>query len=1034
MSTVRGTDEVDATTRNVAPRPDDVATLVPGTAARVPGSHEATQPGLDSQASMPGDPSASQSEILQVGRTIGHFVIQRLLGAGAMGVVVLAHDHELDRPVAIKLLRGDDHGVAHARLLREAQSVARVSHPNVVAVHQVGTIREQVYLVMEYVDGGTLREWVAAATRSCPQVLEVYRQAGRGLAAAHAAGLVHRDFKPDNVLIGTDGRVRVSDFGLVGVVAESVTTLPSLSDSTSNRLTRTGSILGTPAYMAPEQYGGGLVDARSDQFAFCVSLFEALHGARPYAGDTLAELLRSIEAERIRMPAKEAGVPAWVSAALLRGLRAAPEQRHASMDALLSALEAPRPSSLRRPVIAGVAALAIAATATTIVALQRSDEPTSAAAIATPPSCPDPAEAPGDPWAEPRREQVRDALTKTGHRAAADVFTAIDAELAARRDEWRAELDDACQATVIRGEQTQAIRQLRERCLAAVRDETDVFAELLGGSDERLVDGAISSATLLTPASTCRDIEALQSAPAPTEAQLTELAPLRRELTRARVLLLAGRHHDVIALGRELEPQLRKVGFAADHAAALLVLARAEMQTGEFASAETHLREAITLAAKGRAHATEAIATATLMYVVATGLGRPQEALGMISAGQAAAERSGDPRALSYFQAAAGTMWLIAGKIEDAERASDEAIAVLEKLPRPPPDELGMAYSNRAGIKLRRQDVAGAIADHTHGLEIIERGLGKRHPFYGALAMSLGRMLEQAGDPEGARARARDALVSWEAAFGRDHTSCALALLDVARNDMKLQRWDEAREALDDAIGRHERSPDGAADMRSRIDLIDNRAFVDYQTGRWSDAYAGYERARALVVSSSGPDDPRVASYDRALASVRVAEARYTDALPLLERAEAALVKQYGPTHAAVAEAIGLLAEVELAAHRCDRALVHFRSAIKQRNELEQAPDAGLAKLLIGMAACETDAGDTTSASERLDQAEPLLAEHPEPSQSARLASVRAELAWRAGDRDAARAFAERARDGYAELGPPYALDRSRVVEWLARH
>ena len=1026
---MRGEGDDTLHSRAATPRPDDVATLIPGRAAPV--STDTTMPGVDSEASVPGDPSASHSELLQAGRTIGHFVIQRLLGAGAMGVVVLAHDHELDRPVAIKLLRSDDRGVAQARLLREAQSVARVSHPNVVAVHQVGMFAEQVYLVMEFVDGGTLREWSAAREREWSQVLEVYRQAGRGLAAAHAAGLVHRDFKPDNVLIGRDGRVRVSDFGLVGVAAEaSVTTMPSLSDSRDSKLTRTGSILGTPAYMAPEQYGGGTVDARSDQFAFCVSLYEALHGVRPFAGESLAELLRSIEAEAVRPPAR--AVPPWLSDALRKGLRATPSERHASVDALLTALEPPvKRTGVRVAIAAGAAALTIAGIATTAYVL-RDPEPTNAAAIAA--TCPDPADAPGDPWSDERREDVRAALTKTGHRAAADVFAAIDAELAARRDEWRAELDDACQAQVIRGEQTPAIRQLRERCIAAVRDEADVFAELLAGGDERLVDGAVSSATLLTPASTCHDVEALQAAPAPTEAQLADLRPLRRELTRAEVLLLAGRHHDVIALGRELEPELRRIGFAADHAAGLLVLARAEMQTGEFASAETHLRESIALAAKGRAHSTEAIGTATLMYVVATGLGRPQEALGMIAAGQAAAERSGDPRARSYFEAAAGTMWLISGKIDDAMRASDEAIAVLESLPRPPPDELGMAYSNRAGIKLRKNDTKGAIADHTHGLEIIERGLGKRHPFYGALAMSLGRMLKQAGDPEGARARARDALESWEAAFGRDHTSCALALLDIAQDEMALQDWNAARVALDDALARHERSADGAGDLRSRVDLIDNRAFVDYQTGRFTDAYAGYERARTLVISSSGEDDPRVAGYDRALASVRISEARYDDALPLLERARAALVKQHGPTHVAVADAVGLLAEVELAARRCDQALVHFRGAIKQRNELEVPPDAGLARLLVGMAACEVESGDAASASERLDQAEPLLAADPDPAQSARIASVRAELAWRAGDREAARASAIRARDGYAELGAPYELDRGRVAAWLEAH
>src|SRR5690606_13586850 len=220
------------------------------------------------------------------------FTVLKRLGAGGMGVVYAAYDTELDRKVAIKLLRGvDEEGVHITRLRREAQALAKAAHRTVVHVYEVGDFRKQVFIAMEFVDGVTPRDGAPSEEFDpVAQVVEKFIEAGRGLAAAHAAGLIHRDFKPDNVLVGNDGRVRVLDFGLArGVDQGQVdpelscgeSTLeqgPELLESTDSSLlaplTRTGAILGTPAYMAPEQHLGNRADARSDQFAFCVALWE----------------------------------------------------------------------------------------------------------------------------------------------------------------------------------------------------------------------------------------------------------------------------------------------------------------------------------------------------------------------------------------------------------------------------------------------------------------------------------------------------------------------------------------------------------------------------------------------------------------------------------------------------------------------------------------------------------------------------------------------------------------------------------------
>jgi serine/threonine protein kinase/WD40 repeat protein len=317
---------------------------------------------------------------------IGRFVVIKRIGEGGMGMVYAAYDDALDRKVAVKLLhpRGSEAGNdARTRLIREAQALARLSHPSVIHVYEVDTWQDQVYVAMEFVDGGTLGQWQRQEGRGWREVLEAYVAAGRGLAAAHAAGIVHRDFKAANVLVRRDGAVRVVDFGLARqeleasassrpAELETSTPIPSLSagdalsgsrpgdrsparpdalaSGRSHRtsaaseglsdapLTRTGVIMGTPAYMAPEQHLGQRADARSDQFSYCVSLFEALYGFRPFPGENLSALRRNVLAGRIEPPPRYTDIPPRIFRALQRGLAVDPHDRHPSMEALLDEL------------------------------------------------------------------------------------------------------------------------------------------------------------------------------------------------------------------------------------------------------------------------------------------------------------------------------------------------------------------------------------------------------------------------------------------------------------------------------------------------------------------------------------------------------------------------------------------------------------------------------------------------------------------------------------------------------------------------
>jgi serine/threonine-protein kinase len=277
------------------------------------------------------------------GQSIGRYVIERPLGDGAMGVVYAGVDPVLGRRVAIKVIRPELAGMGggeepRARLLREARAMAALAHPHVVPVHDAGIVGDEVFLAMELVQGVTLAEWLRQGPRDPRDVLAVFRDAALGLAAAHEAGVVHRDFKPANVLVGPDGRAKVTDFGLARADRPAVLA-PGVGPFEVVR-TAPGALVGTPAYMAPEQLFLRPVDARADQFAFSVALYEALYARAPFGGATIAERRWEVAYRRAPSPPDHRGVPRGIADVVRRGLEPRPEDRHPSMHAMLDALDA----------------------------------------------------------------------------------------------------------------------------------------------------------------------------------------------------------------------------------------------------------------------------------------------------------------------------------------------------------------------------------------------------------------------------------------------------------------------------------------------------------------------------------------------------------------------------------------------------------------------------------------------------------------------------------------------------------------------
>ncbi|MCX5743545.1 MAG: serine/threonine-protein kinase, partial [Proteobacteria bacterium] len=488
--------------------------------------------------------------ILVPGTTLGRYVVLETIGAGAMGIVYAAYDPELGRKIALKLLRPDPDvpAAGRSRLLREAQLLAKLAHPNVTSIHDVGTLGDEIFLAMELVEGGaTLGAWLATP-RDVRAIIRVLRQVGDGLAAAHAAGLVHRDLKPDNVLVDAAERARVTDFGLARGADD-------IDDIV---------MVGTPAYMAPELRTGHAADAATDQYSYCVTFYEALYGERPGGSPTRR-------------------VPSWLRKIVMRGLATNRAQRFPTMTALLAALAAGPVITARR--------IAMAITAIALVALV-------ALAIHTPAAqlCTGADHAWAGAWTAEQRLALRDAFIRTGRASAPAATTQLEHVFDERGVAWRAMYTEVCTATRVRGEASEAQLDLRMRCLADRRAEVVALARVLGAADGDLVDRAVTAALALPNLADCANARALVT-PLPNDvAARAEIERLGRTLAEVSALEYAGQY----AAGRALaDPSLttaRATSYAPLVGKFALVAGRLAFGLRDFPRAAAMLHEAAAIA------------------------------------------------------------------------------------------------------------------------------------------------------------------------------------------------------------------------------------------------------------------------------------------------------------------------------------------------------------------------------------------------------------------------------------------------------
>jgi eukaryotic-like serine/threonine-protein kinase len=552
-------------------------------------------------------PTEDAPAALARGTTVHRYVILERVGEGGMGVVYAAFDPGLDRRVALKFLRRPEAsrgGVRERRLLREAQAMARLSHPNVAVAYEVGTFQGHIFLAMEFVDGVDLHTWLTEEPRTVSQVLELFQAAGRGLAAAHAADIVHRDFKPENVLVDRHGRPRVTDFGLSRASHEpdedddpepaaDHLTASSGPSHLSMPLTAAGRVLGTPSYMAPEQHLGD-ADARSDQFAFCVALYGALYGEHPF-GKIRGERRDNAMAGLLAPAPPQSSVPRWCRQVLQRGLAAAPEDRFPSMEALLAAL-APRPRSRSRQIaIAALLGFALAGAGAYALAVDRS-------AASTTPRCDRGAERLAGVWDAARKARLREAFQRVGGRGADVTWSGFSAIVDQRAGAWAAMHDEACAATHVRGMQSPAILDLRVECLERKRQEIGDLVDVYSGQiAARDLDRAVAAADKLSSVRACADVANLRAVvPLPEDrtAQAT-VRSIRQRLGHSRALYDAGRYEQ----GREYMESLKReadaVGYPPLAAEAANALAVHLGHAGKLKEAEAVLLEATRQAVDG---------------------------------------------------------------------------------------------------------------------------------------------------------------------------------------------------------------------------------------------------------------------------------------------------------------------------------------------------------------------------------------------------------------------------------------------------
>ncbi|MCB9705877.1 MAG: serine/threonine protein kinase [Myxococcales bacterium] len=826
------------------------------------------------------------------GELVGRYVLLSELGEGGMGVVWAAYDPELDRRVALKLLR---HGGDSDRLLREAQALARLAHPNVVAIYDVGVDRGEVWLAMELIAGRTLKEWLAGAGRPWREILRVLLPAGWGVAAAHEAGLIHRDLKPENLMVGDDGRVRVMDFGLARAgEAEAITSAPEVDPLASSEgsllsssVTRAGAILGTPHYMAPEHFAGQ-ADERGDVFAFSVVLWEALYGERPFAGDNVMALIYAITKGTIREPPRGRRVPRWLRRVLARGLAGERDQRWPTMRALLGAIERGLAGERWRRL--GALALAVVALAVAWLAWEgitrerlRSACAAEAASIA-------------ELWPS-RAPAVIDAITGAGLGNADETV----AKLGPRLDEWTAAWSAAREAICLDRALgpadvavDAALADAAEDCSELQRGELEALLDLLASADADVALLAVRVTGELSHPSECRDLAHLRLVSQPDPGDRSSVIEVRRELGRIRAMIGLGKYADALAAAEAARPRAAAIGWAPLVAEAERALGHALHRAARYADAEAPLREAFR---GGLRSGDEALAIDALYYLAlnAHDLHTTEGGLVWVEVAKALLARGRDRPALrAHMLSIEAILHQDRGELAEAEALYLQAREIEAELYGEASIDGTSTLNNLALVKQQRGDLAGARAIHEEVQAIREATFGPSHPQVASSIYNRALIYANADDEANARTLLEQALAIQERTYGESSPAIASTLNLLAVMLAGLKEYDAA--------------------------------------------IAAGERALAIQEATYGPDAIQVASAVNNLAIAYDERGDLAKASALHQRALEIRLRRFGDQGNEVARSHTNLGEVAIKRGRIDEAIAHLEHAVELREKIEISP------------------------------------------------------------------------------------------------
>ena len=989
-----------------------------------------------------GDEAADEAQAalrFERGATIDRYIVLDRIGAGAMGVVYTAFDPRLDRRIALKVMHAKPGAQATdvvARVLREAQALARLQHPNVVTVYDANALGEIVYLTMELVDGASLAQWLKSAPRSIAEILAVFIDAGRGLAGAHAAGLIHRDFKPDNVLVGNDGRVRVVDFGIArgadgpdlltveaalerssrgagvsrpdlmlpvsnaappptdearpqprAMVAElspgleppnlpyastdrgSVpawartqdladtaragagagdggpvvtingerprvlnsqleTAIPGLS---SVRLTRTGALVGTPAYMAPEQHIAARVDARADQFAFCVALYESLYGCHPFPAKNYVQLSLSVLGGKVDPMLARTDVPVRVRKSILRGLRVDPADRFASMDELLTALTFD--PDLRRRRRVGVAFLSAGvASLLAFVGLE---------VLGGTPPCEGVERRLDGIYDDVVRRDIEAAFLATGQPFAPKVLESSLAGLERWSGEWAAMRRESCEATHVHHEQSVDLLDRRMACLGRQLRSLAATTAVFRAADKDVVLHAVEAVDALPDLTECADIERLKRSDAPSAEHAAEIAAIEDLLAQAEAARIAVRYETADALVGEALARAQTAGLQRHEVQGRLIQGRLAKNRGRYDDAARTFSEAAVRAERIGADELRAEAWGDLGVVLGGLLHERAEAERLLQHTEGLLDRIGGSRLeRARLQGQLAVVLSEGSRLDEAIRLIDQAAATVEELYGKQSTRLVPLLNTRGTVHDRRGEADQALADYERALAICKDSVSPDHPDVASMLQNIAFSEQGRDHMDSAKARFEQALAILQRSLGDDHPLTATVHMNLGNYFNLVEDYERAIVHFEAALKVFRANEGSSAETAQ---TLYNLGIGFHLRGEYERALAPYREALGLREALFGADHTEVAYPLTGLGSALVDLGRIDEARPYLERALAIRTRE-GPDAVDLGEIRFALARVVRAADP-DRAVALATAA---RDDYERLGRADIVASITG--------------------------------------------------------------------------------------